>query len=400
MLFAGIDWSDDHHDVVVLGPDRHEIGHRQVPHTAEGLDSLITWLHSLARPEDIACLVETRHGLLIQALLEAGLAVYPVNPRTVDRMRRPSRAKTDVLDAWLLARHGCNELDRIRRLEPDNPVVEELKTLSRDQLGLIKQRSRVLQQLTAGLKAYYPLALSLFSQLNQPVTLDFLARYPNPDALAAATTEEVTEFLRDHHYPRAADKARHITDQAQGPQLSASPALARAKTQLTLALVVQLRTLNQSIDRYDQLLQTLYLEHPDHELFASLPGCGERLGPRLLGEWGDDRSRYQSAEGVAALAGTSPAPFQSGRYRGVRKRLACIKPFRDACYRMAWSSTRWEPWAQDYYQRKRSEGKSHTQAVRALSNIWVRIIYRMWVNRTPYDRERFLKAQSRHARIA
>ena len=93
-------------------------------------------------------------------------------------------------------------------------------------------------------------------------------------------------------------------------------------------------------------------------------------------------------------------PFQSGRYARVRKRMACIKPFRDVLYRFAWLSVQSEPWARDYYRNKRAQGKSHSVAVRALSNNWVRIIFAMWQNQKPYCRETFLQAKARHAPAA
>ncbi|HSV55911.1 MAG TPA: transposase [Magnetospirillaceae bacterium] len=116
-----------------------------------------------------------------------------------------------------------------------------------------------------------------------------------------------------------------------------------------------------------------------------------------MAEWGEDRSRYLSHESVGALAGTSAVPFQSGRLWRARKRCACVKPFRHAMYQFAWSSTRTEPWALAYYQQKRQKGKSHSVAVRALSNVWVRIIFAMWYSRQPYEARRFLAAQAAHA---
>ena len=117
----------------------------------------------------MACLIETTHGLLITALLDAGLAVYPVNPKTVDRQRKPSGAKTDAIDAYLLAKTGRSDLADLRRLAPDSPVVQELKALTRDQDGLIQSQTRLVNQLTACLKAYYPVALELFTKLQQPL---------------------------------------------------------------------------------------------------------------------------------------------------------------------------------------------------------------------------------------
>ena len=151
-----------------------------------------------------------------------------------------------------------------------------------------------------------------------------------------------------------------------------------------------------TIAAYDQEIERLFLTHPDAALFASLPGAGKRLAPRLLAQWGDDRTRYQDASSVQALAGTAPVAFQSGKFAKVHRRYACNKVLRNAFYQFAWQSTRAEPWALGYYQRKRQEGKTHTVAVRSLANQWVRILFAAWMNRQTYESAIFLAAQQAH----
>ena len=180
MYFAGIDWADDHHDVVVLDSSGNVVKQFKVEHSGPGLDKLCAELQRISEPADIACIIETRHGILVNHLLEAECAVYPVNPKTVDRHRSPARAKTDMIDAAILARHGRNELASLRRLQADCPVVQELKVLTRDQVALIQQQTRLVNQLTACLKEYYPVALELFSKLDQPIALAFLKAFPTP----------------------------------------------------------------------------------------------------------------------------------------------------------------------------------------------------------------------------
>lgn len=131
-----------------------------------------------------------------------------------------------------------------------------------------------------------------------------------------------------------------------------------------------------------------------------MPRAGKRLAPRLLAEIGDDRNRYADATRLQALAGTSPVIFQSGTYTRIHRRHACIKPLRNALHQFAWQTTRTETWALEYYQRKRKEGKSHSVAVRALSNVWVRIIHAMWLKQECYQAATFETARLEHARRA
>ncbi len=400
MWYAGVDWADTHHDVVVIDGDGHQVGNRRVDHTKAGLETLVRFLEGISGPaqkEQLACIIETKHGLLIATLLEGGFPVYPVNPKTIDRRRAPSGAKTDLIDAYLLAKTGRSDLADLHRLQPDSPLIEELKTLTRDQEQLIQMQTRLVNQLTACLKAYYPVALSLFSKLQQRSTLRFLQAYPTPQAASVASVEQLTSVLKQAGHRQADKIARLAFEKLHQPHLTADPITTRTKSRLMLALVSQVLPLIEQIAAYDEAIEALFLTHADSPVFASLPGAGQRLAPRLLAEWGDDRARYASARKVQALAGTAPVPKESGNYRHAKRRTACLKPLRNALYQFAWQSTRTEPWAKDYYQRKRAQGKSHSVAVRALSNTWVRILFRMWQTHTSYQRTTFEAAQKTHA---
>jgi transposase len=400
MWYAGIDWADDHHDVVVIDEQGQRVAACRVLHTPEGLAQLVTFLQrtvvSAPTPQELACLIETTHGLLITALLDAGLAVYPVNPKTVDRRRKPSGAKTDAIDAYLLAKTGRSDLADLRRLASDSPLVQELKALTRDQDGLIQSQTRLVNQLIACLKAYYPVALDLFTKLQQPLTLAFLQAYPTLEAAQHASVDQVTELLRQHHHPTPGPTAQALWERLHQPQLQADAITTRTKSRLLLALVSQLAPLLEQIKQYDTEISRLFLRHPDSAIFASLPRAGKRLAPRLLAGWGDDRERYGSAANVQALAGTSPVAYQSGNYAKAHRRYACVKPFRNVLYQFAWQSTFQEAWAAAYYRRKRSEGKSHSMAVRALANVWVRIIHALWRQQRPYRADIFVVAQQAH----
>jgi transposase len=298
----------------------------------------------------------------------------------------------------LLAKLGRFDLAELRRLEPDSPIVQELKLLTRDQDALIHTQTRLVNQLTACLKEYYPAALQLFSKVQQRSTLLFLQVYPTPQAAQAASVEEITATLRASKYPKPRQAAPKIFAELHQPQLVANPITVRAKSRLMLSLVKQLLIIIEDLASYDAQISALFLSHHDADVWRSLPGAGKRLAPRLLAEWGDDRGRYADANSVQSLAGTAPVPFQSGNYAKAHKRFACLKPLRNALYQFAWQSTQQEAWAASYYRRKRNEGKTESMAVRALANVWVRIIYRMWEQQTCYQTSVFEQAQQQHAR--
>ncbi len=398
MWYVGLDWADTHHDVEVLDEAGKRVGARRFAHSHAGLNELKQFLLSITpAPEELACIVETTHGLLITFLLEAGIPVYPVNPKLANQLRKVAGAKTDRIDAHLLAKLGRFDLAELRRLEPDSPTGQELKTLTRDQDALIQTQTRLVNQLTACLKEYYPAALHLFAKLQQRSALVFLQTYPTPQAARAASADDITATLRAGKHTNPRHVAPKIYEELQRPQLVATDVVVRAKSRLMLSLVKQLLVVVEEIAAYEKAITPLFLTHEDQELWSSLPGAGKRLAPRLLAEWGEDRDRYADANSVQTLAGTAPVPSQSGNYAKAYKRFACVKPLRNALYQFAWQSTRQEAWALAYYQRKRAQGKTHSMAVRALANVWVRIIYRMWLNHTCYETAIFEAARLAHA---
>jgi len=403
MWYAGIDWADEKHDIMVIDDAGHQVGKRQVKHTVEGLKELTAFLQSISGPQrkaELACIVETNHGLLITALLEAGFAVYPVNPNTIDRRRSASGAKTDSIDAYLLAKVGRADFAELRRLTPDSPIIAELKALIRDQDSLIQMQTRLVNQITACLKAYYPVALHLSSKLQQPSTLTFLQTYPTPGSAMAASIQQIEMTLRKGRHSNPRHAASTIYETLHQPHLQADEITTRTKSRRLLTLVKQLLPVVESIAEYDKAIAALFLTHEDLELFRRLPRAGKRLAPRLLAEIGDDRTRYSHTASLQALAGTAPVLFQSGTYAKAHRRYACIKPRLFAMQQFAWQSTLSEPWALEYYQRKRLEGKSHTVAVRALANVWIRVIYAMWLKGECYQAAIFEAARREHAKPA
>ena len=208
MYYAGIDWADGHHDAVVIDDKGERAASIRVDHCVQGLTKLKAFLRGIATPDELAIVVETDRGLLVATLLESGLAVHPVNPKTVSKRRVPSGAKTDASDASMLARTGRSDLRDLRKLAPDDPVVEELKLLTRDQDMLVQSQTRLVNQLTACLKAYFPVALELFSKLHQASTLAFLQSFPTLEAAlwikGEAYDRQVFQRARKEHTACAA----------------------------------------------------------------------------------------------------------------------------------------------------------------------------------------------------
>jgi transposase len=193
----------------------------------------------------------------------------------------------------------------------------------------------LVNQLTACLKAYYPVALTFFTKLHQPLTVAFLQAYPTLEAAQCSAVDDLAQLLRQHRHPTPDSTAQALWQKLQQPQLYADEITIRTKSRLMLALVSQLAPLIAQISQYDAEISRLFLLHPDSAIFTSLPRAGKRLGPRLLAGWGDVRERYGSAASLQALAGTSPVTYASGNYSHAHRRYTCIKPFRNTLYQFA-----------------------------------------------------------------
>ena len=196
MWYVGLDWADTPHAVSVLTEVGKQGGARRFSHSPEGLNDLNQFLWSFtSQPEEWTCIVETNHGQLVAFLLAAGIPVYPVNPKTIKGLRKVTGARTDRIDAHVLAKAGYFNLSDLHRLEPESPAVQELKALTRDQGSLIQMQIRLVKQLTACLKESYPVALRLFCKVQQPATLRFLQAYPTQEAAQSASAEEMAAPL-------------------------------------------------------------------------------------------------------------------------------------------------------------------------------------------------------------
>lgn len=402
VFLLGVDWADEKHDWCLMDEAGKVSDSLAVPHTLPGLEMLRDRVRATVPPgSEILCALETNHGLLVDFLLGQGWTVYPINPKSVDRYRertRTARVKSDRLDAWLLADILRTDRHLHRPLVPDSTVVRELRELTRDRESLVQEGRRLTNQLMACLKAYWPESLGLFPDLHRPWALDFLAQYPTHEAAAKASLKVLRAFLKAHRHPQWGAKADEIFAALRQPHLFAAPHLVRAKTRQMLHLASQLKTVVRDITDYDAEIERLLREHPDGQLFLSLPGAGPNLAARLLAEIGDDRNRYATFNSLQCDAGTAPVTRQTGKSLSVVLfRRSCKKPLRQAFQLFAGCSLKRCAWARELYRAHRVAGKRHPEAIRIVANRWAKIIFAIWQTRSLYDESRYLAARERSA---
>jgi len=302
----------------------------------------------------------------------------------------------DAFDALVLAEGLRVHHGRMKPLHPDDLATRKPAILCEDECSLIRRRAGLLCALKSALKMYFPAALEWFADLSRPIALDFLVRFPTAQALAAAPEKKVFGFFKIHRAGLPPDRQKRIRQRASALDWPADPVVAEVKSRFALGIVREICLLSREMAEYRQEIERLFDEHPDAAIFRSLPRAADKLAPRLLSHFGADRSRYQSSRPVEMLSGCAPVTKQSGRKQAVRFRWACQKPFRNTMFQFALQSIHKSVWARRYYDRARASGQTHPQALRNLGQKWIRIVYRMWQTRAPYDEARHLESLARH----
>ena len=394
--FAALDWAANHHDVVLVDHTGAIAAAFRFAHTATG------WAEFTEKMQPYAgapLALETSSGPAVDQLLQRGWTLYPVNPKAAERYRErkvPSGTKTDRHDAWSLADALRTDGHAWRVLRPQDEATATLRALCRDEIALIEQRTALVNQLIAALREYYPGALEVFDDWTQPFTWALIQQFPTPAQLQHAGKRRWEKFLHTHRLWRQDTAPARLAQFAQANALPASAAVVTAKSLLALTLVKLLQTLQGQLAEYRRRITATFTQHPDHDVFGSLPGAGEKLGPRLLGELGAEREVYPDADALCCQAGVSPVSFQSGQRDQARIRWACDVGLRHTVHLWADNSRKKSAWAQAYYQGKRQQGQDHASALRCLGKRWLKILWRLWQDRQRYEESRHQHDQQQH----
>jgi transposase len=393
VLFLGVDWGEAHHDLCLLNQDGQVLAARRIMDGLAGVGELHGLVAAHAeQPGQVAVGVETDRGLLVGALLAAGYQVYAVNPQVVSRYRGrhgASRAKSDRGDAKVLADLVRVDRHNHRQVAGDTPAVEAVKVLARAHQSLIWTRQRHVNALRSALREFYPGALAaLGAQLGAPEALAVLELAPTPEAGRRLTRVAVRRALVGAGRRRNLQARVVAVHEALAvPQLATLEVVEGAYREVVGALVAMLRCCNAQVAALELQLTSQFSAHPDAAILRSQPGLGVVLGARVLGEFGDDPARYQTAKGRKAFAGTAPVTRSSGLRTVVVARAACNQRLVDACYLWAFAALTASPGARRCYDAYRARGQTHHQALRALGNRLVGILHGCLARRVAYQEQ-------------
>jgi transposase len=386
--YIGIDWADQKHDICLQEAGSNRIEFLQIDHKPDTISHWVSELRQRFQGRSIAIALEQKRGALLYSLMHYEFIIlYPVNPHALASYREAfttSGAKDDPVDAGLLLEMVGLHRDKLHPWIPDDPLTRELSMLVEYRRRLVDDRTYLTNRLQALLKQYFPQALDWAGELDTLRALDFLAQWPQLEAIQKAAPDQLRNFYRQHY--RLGEKLPlRLAEISAAQPLTRDKAVINASIPMVQALLEPLRGLIAGIETFDQQIKDCYQQHPDKEIFNSLPGAGEVLAPRLLAAFGADRARYQSAEEIQCFSGIAPVTERSGKTKFVRRRLACPKFVRQSFHEFANSSIKWSRWARAYYDQQRHRGNKHHEAIRSLAYKWTRIIYRCWQDHEPYD---------------
>jgi len=382
--FGGVDWSWERHAVCIVDAAGVVVERFEVEHQAVGLQSMG---RRLRRAGVARVAIERGEGPVVDALLAGGLQVVVVSSRQVKALRlRYGTAgnKDDRFDAFVLADVLRSDGHRLASLTPDSSATIGLRALVRARKDLVKHRIALGNQLRANLLTAFPGAVGLFAEIDSPISLTFLTRFPCAERAAWLSNKRLAAWLTAVGYCGRQTPEQlmgHLRDAPAGLDGPAGAACATVTEQLVATLV----DLRARIDALDEAIAETLALHHDAAVFTSLPRAGTNRTALLLAEIGDCRARFPDDSALAAAAGVAPSTRASGKKHHVAFRHSCDKKLREALIDFASDSRRASPWAADIYDRARARGARHPHAVRILARAWCRVIYRCWTDNRPYD---------------
>ena len=392
--WIGLDWGDQKHSFA-LQERSGQVQTGTLEHSAENLHRWLKELEQRFGGRPVRLGIETSRNAVVAALLHyPWLEIYPINPVTSARYRRaftPSGAKDDLPDALVCLELVRDHAAKLRPLQPQDPQTLKLTGLVQARRDMVDRRTALLNQLTSLLKNYYPQALSLLENLNSPMAVAFLKRWPDLISLKAAKAATVKRFFYQHNVRSEELVKERLELIAQAVALTTDEARVSVAVLQLHEQVDQLEVFQKHVGRLDDEIQSAFVAHPEASLFRDLPGAGRQLAPRLCAAFGTDRSVYPDPASLQKYAGLAPVREKSSNQLWTHWRWNAPAFLRQSFVEWAGQTVRYSQWARVYYERMAKKGKKHAVIIRALAFKWIRILWKCWQKRIAYDEARYLK---------
>jgi transposase len=386
---VAIDWADRKHVWALqkAGSSERETG--TIDHTPEAVEVWASELRLRFGGQQVAVALEQSRGPLVFTLTKyEHLVIFPVHPTVLVNYRksfRPSGAKDDPNDAGLLLDILTLHRDKLRRLNPDTTETRTLQFLVEERRKLVQEKTRYSNRITAHLKMYFPQVLNWFDEIGSNIAVEFLEHWPSLEKLQRARPATIERFFIGHNSRDRGRIAQRLESIRKAIPATTDAAVLASSSTAIVGWATLLKQVLAVIAVYDEKIAALARSHPDYTLMNSFPGAGAALTPRLIAAMGSQRERYQTAHEVQCYSGIAPVVASSGQQRWVHWRWACPKFLRQTFHEWALHSIAYSNWAREYYEQQRAKGKRRNTVIRSLAFKWIRILFRCWKDRTPYD---------------
>jgi hypothetical protein len=406
VLGVGIDWAEEFHLVALGRPGDGVIDIARVEHRPKAIDVLVAKIAELEPdPAEVRVVIESRHGMLVERLVDAGYVVVPVNPDLVARRRGPARKKDDTEDARIACLLALDRFARLRPLVPHGEIAGELRAIARDDERAARDERRLLNRLRQDLISTFPAALDIAGDdLGAPTFLRMLERWSTRNALATASRDDLEAFARSCRHSRPVRFADKVQGALGADHFAARDYLVRAKADTIRLAATQLLAIGAQRRAWERRMGELLLgaprrgrdkqpredergqRFPGGEIYLSFPGLGDRLAARVAAEIGDHPEQYCSPNALQCYAGKAPVTRRSGKSElVVACRLAHNGFLGNAVQMWAFCSLRGSGWARQFYDGQRARGKGHHAALRALGNRWLEVLWHCLHKGVLYD---------------
>jgi transposase len=395
--WIGMDWGSDKH-AICLQPAQCSAAmeHCTLEQKPEALHGWFMNLLNRFSGRKVAIAIEQTRGAVIHFLLGLdSVHIFPIHPKSLKSYRdalHPSGAKDDPTDAELLLQFLTLHQYRMKPWIPDEPEIRLLLRLVEFRRKIVGKRVRLTNELTQLLKEYFPAALDCAGDLDKCMACDFLSKWPTLEKLQKSRPETIRRFYQEHGSRSCNVIDDRLTQIRSALPLTTDVPVIEPSVFMVNTIAPQLHSVIDAVAQFDRRIKEVFQNHPDAQIFSSFPGAGPALAPRLLAAMGSDRSRFNSSLEVAEYSGIAPVTERSGKSKWVHRRFACSQFVKQSFHEFSAQSILYCKWARGYYDQKRIEGKRHHAAIRALAYRWIRIIYRCWKDRSPYDENRYMKS--------
>lgn len=391
--FAGLDWASQTHALCVVDERGATVERSLIAHDAPGLAGL---LHRLRRLGSPPVAIERPSGLLVDTLVEAGMTVVPIHPNTVKASRpryRSHGGKSDASDAYVLADLLRTDGHRFKALSPQGDEILALRALVRGRDDLVATRVQLANQLRTLLESFWPGAAVVFADIDSPIALAFVERYPTPLSAKTLGAKRMAAFCAQHAYSGRRCAEELLARLHQAPQSACSELQMQAMGELARGLARTLKSMVEQIRLLSSRIEHLLASLEDGRILMSFPRAGRICAAQILAELGSVRERFTTEAQLAAEAGVAPVTYESGKSKAVTFRWACNHRLRAAVTCLADNSRHASAWAAQVYAKAKARGCDHPHAVRILARAWLRVIWRAWIDRKTYDPTQHRAAQ-------